>query len=161
MIDLKSNTPQIIGSKNNYFKYLMDQKTQGKSPARMGLLWKGEEVVKLLTAIRKKKTISEIATEHERTEGSISAKLKGLAGDYYFNDKRPIEEIQKFTGLSEEVILDTIKRREWQEQQKELKTKSIAKQTEKAEETKKNENAEIMAMLKDINKKLDLLLQIS
>jgi hypothetical protein len=29
------------------------------------------------------------------------------------------------------------------------------------EEVKKNENAEIMAMLKDINKKLDLLLQIS
>ena len=29
------------------------------------------------------------------------------------------------------------------------------------EEVKKNENAEIMAMLKDINKKLDLLQQIS
>ena len=160
MTEPKSNTPQIVDSKNNYYKYLQEQEP-GKYPARMGSPWKGEEVVKLLTAIRNKKTISEIATEHERTKGSITSKLRTLAGDYYFNDNRPIEEIQKFTGLSEEVILDTIKRREWQEQQKELKTKSIAKQTEKAEETKKNENAEIMAMLKDINKKLDLLLQIS
>ena len=130
MTEPKSNTPQIVDSKNNYYKYLQEQEP-GKYPARMGSPWKGEEVVKLLTAVRNKKTISEIATEHERTEGSITAKLKGLAGDYYFNDKRPIEEIQKFTGLSEEVILDTIKRREWQEQQKELKTKNIAKQTEK------------------------------
>ena len=146
-------------SAKNVFGQLI-MKEPGKYPARMGLLWKGEEVVKLLTAIRNKKTISEIATEHERTEGSIISKLKGLAGDYYFNDKRPIEEIQKFTGLSEEVILDAIKRRELYEQQKELKTKSVVKQTKK-EEVKKNENAEIMAMLKDINKKLDLLLQIS
>jgi DNA primase len=161
MTDLKSNAPQIIGSKNNYFKYLMEQKTQGKSPARMGLTWKDEEIVKLLTAIRKKKTISEIAADHERTEGSITSKLRSLAGDYYYNDKRPIEEIQKFTGLTEDVILDAIKRREWQEKQKELKNKSQAKQTEKAEEIKKNENAEIIAMLKDIQQKLDLLLKIS
>jgi hypothetical protein len=147
-------------SAKNVFGQLV-MKEPGKYPARMGLLWKGEEVVKLLTSIRNKKTISEIATEHERTEGSIISKLKGLAGDYYFNDKRPIEEIQKFTGLSKELILDAIKRRELYEQQKELKTKSIVKQTKKEEEVKKNENAEIMAMLKDINKKLDLLLQIS
>lgn len=156
----KKGNPRLIGNENNYFKFLMEQKT-GKTPVRMGLLWKGEEIVKLLTEIRNKKTITEIADEHQRTEGSIIAKLKNLAGDYYYNDKKPIEEIQKFTGLSEEVILDAIKRREWQEQQKELKTKSVSKQSEKVEEIKKNENAEIMAMLKDIQKKLDLLLQIS
>ena len=160
MTEPKSNTPQIVGSKNNYYKYLQEQEP-GKYPARMGSPWKGEEIVKLLTAVRNKKTISEIATQHERTEGSIASKLRTLAGDYYYNDNRPIEEIQKFTGLSQEVILDAIKRREWQEQQKELKTKSVSKQSEKVEEIKKNENAEIMAMLKDIQKKLDLLLQIS
>jgi len=160
MTELKSNTPQIVDSKNNYYRYLQEQEP-GKYPARMGSPWKGEEIVKLLTAVRNKKTISEIATEHERTEGSITSKLRTLAGDYYYNDNRPIEEIQKFTGLSEEVILDAIKSREWKEQKKELKTKSVIKQTKKEEEVKKNENAEIMAMLKDINKKLDLLLQIS
>ena len=157
----KKGNPRLIGNENNYFKYLMEKKETGKSPARMGQLWKGEEVVKLLTEIRNKKTITEIADEHQRTEVSITYKLRGLAADYYFNDKRPIEEIQKFTGLSQEVILDAIKRREWQEQQKELKTKSVVKQTKKDEEVKKNENAEIMTMLKDIQKKLDLLLQIS
>jgi hypothetical protein len=160
MTEPKGNTPQIVDSKNNYYKYLQE-KEPGKYPARMGSPWKGEEIVKLLTAVRNKKTISEIATEHERTEGSITSKLRTLAGDYYYNDNRPIEEIQKFTGLSEEVILDAIKSREWKEQKKELKTKSVIKQTKKEEEVKKNENAEIMAMLKDINKKLDLLLQIS
>ena len=154
-------TPQIVGSKNNYFKYLMENRESGTSPARKGLTWKGEEVVKLLTAVRKKKTIPEIALEHQRTEASITYKLRGLAADYYFNDNRPIEEIQKFTGLSEDIILEAIKRREGQQKMKESINKSVSKQSEKIEETKKNENAEIMVMLKDINKKLDLLLQIS
>jgi len=160
MTEPKSNTPQIVDSKNNYYKYLQEQEP-GKYPARMGSPWKGEEVVKLLTAIRNKKTISEIATEHERTKGSITSKLRTLAGDYYFNDNRPIEEIQKFTGLTLDVILEVIKKREGQNKMKEAITKSVVKQTKKEEEVKKNENAEIMAMLKDINKKLDLLLQIS
>ena len=158
---MSQKNPQIVGSKNNYFKYLMEKRESGKYPSRMGLTWKGEEIVKLLTGVRNKKTIPEIAADHERTEGSIISYLKKLAGDYYYNDNRPIEEIQKFTGLTEEVILEVIKKREGQNKMKEAITKSIAKQTEKAEETKKNENAEIMAMLKDINKKLDLLLQIS
>jgi len=127
----------------------------------MGSPWKGEEIVKLLTNVRKKKTIPEIAAEHERTEGSIASKLRTLAGDYYFNDKRPIEEIQKFTGLTEEVISEVIKKREGQNKMKESINKSVSKQSEKVDDIKKNENAEIMAMLKDINKKLDLLLQIS
>ena len=156
MTEPKSNPSQIVGSKNNYYKYLHEQEP-GKYPARMGSPWKGEEIVKLLTAVRNKKTISEIATEHERTKGSIASKLRTLAGDYYFNDKRPIEEIQKFTGLSEEVILEVIKKRDNQEKIKESIKKTVLKQ----EEVKKNENVEIMAMLKDINKKLDLLLQIS
>ena len=157
----KKGNPQIVGSKNNYFKYLMENRESGTSPARKGLTWKGEEVVKLLTAVRNKKTIPEIALEHQRTEGSITYKLRDLAGDYYFNDNRPIEEIQKFTGLSKDVILEAIKQQEYRKKNKEIKTISVSKQFEKIEETKKNENAEIMAMLKDINKKLDLLLQIS
>ena len=170
MTEPKSNTPQITGGKNNYYKYLVEQepsknlfgqlviKEPGKYPARMGLVWKDEEIVKLLTNVRKKKTIPEIAIEHERTEGSIIAYLKKLAGDYYFNDNRPIEEIKKFTRLSEEVILEVIKKREGQKKMKEAINTSIAKQTEKAEEIKKNENTEIIAMLKNIQQKLDLLL---
>ena len=136
---------------------MMVLKDPSKYPARMGLTWKDDEIVKLLTEVRKKKTISEIAEEHQRTTGSISGQLRKLAGDYYYNDKRSIEEIQKFTGLSKEQVDDVIKKRAI----KENMTESIKKSVLKQEEIKKNENAEIMIMLKDINKKLDLLLQIS
>jgi hypothetical protein len=80
-------------------------------PARLGKLWSEEEVVQLLQNIRKKKEINEIAKIHQRSEGGIRSRLRELAADYHFNDKRPIEEIQKFTGLTVEVINDAIQRR--------------------------------------------------
>ena len=82
-----------------------------KYPARMGKAWGDEEVIKLLKSIQKKKPINEIATEHERTLGGINSKRRDIAANYWFNDKRPMEEIQKYTGLTKEEIEDTIKRR--------------------------------------------------
>jgi len=82
-----------------------------KYPARMGKPWSQEEIKKLLSSIHHTKPIAEIALEHERTEGSIESYRRKLAADYHFNDNRPIEEIQAFTGLTREQVEDSIKRR--------------------------------------------------
>ena len=90
----------------------MVENDASKYPGRMGQKWEQEEVQKLLASIKEKKPISEIATEHERTIGGIKSELKKLAADYWFKDKKPLEEIVKLTGLPKEDIELTIKRRE-------------------------------------------------
>ena len=90
----------------------MVEKDSSKYPARMGQKWEQEEVQKLLASIREKKPISEIATEHERNNGGIYAELRKLAADYWFKDKKPVEEIVSLTGLPKEDIELAIKKRE-------------------------------------------------
>lgn len=135
-----------------------------KHPSRLGQPWKDDEVVKLLTSIQKKKSIEDIATEHERTVGGIRSYITKLAADYHFNDKRPIEEIQKFTGLNKEEIEDAIKRRECNNSIKksvsEMKKKT--KPTISTKESAKDDEPtmkEVVSLLKDIQGKLNTLLE--
>ncbi len=88
------------------------QNDTSKYPARMGQKWEQEEVQKLLASIKEKKPVSEIAKEHERNNGGIYAELRKLAADFWFKDKKPMEEIINLTGLPKEDIELTIKRRE-------------------------------------------------
>ena len=90
----------------------MVENDASKYPGRMGQKWEQEEVQKLLASIKEKKPISEIATEHERTIGGIKSELKKLAADYWFKDKKLLEEIVKLTGLPKEDIELAIKKRE-------------------------------------------------
>ena len=131
----------------------MVEKDPTKYPARMGKKWDDDEVLKLLTSIQKKKTISEIATEHQRTTGAINSERRKLAADYWFNDKRPIEEIIKFTGLTREEIEDSIKRRTVV---KDFKTKETV--TEDLVEIP-SDMKEIIILLKDIQSKLSFLME--
>jgi predicted transcriptional regulator len=130
-------------------------------PTRLGQPWKDDEILKLLTSIQKKKSIEEIAKEHDRTEGGINSYIKKLAADYYFNDKRPIEEIQKFTGLTKEEIEDAIKMRERKNTVKkscETSKPKVAKQ-KKATEEELPTMLEVVSLLKDIQTKLNTLLE--
>lgn len=86
-------------------------KKESNKPARNGCQWKDEEIIKMLMAIRKKKTFEEIAKDHERTTGGIYSKLKGLAVDYFYNDEKSISEIEKITGLSSEVIQEAVNKK--------------------------------------------------
>lgn len=98
----------------------------------MGSPWSDDEIIQLLQCIRKKKSISEIAEIHQRTEGGIKYRLREIAADYHFNDNRPLDEIHKYTGLSFEQIEDAIKRREIrtiiQEKRKNEGSKTVNKQ---------------------------------
>jgi hypothetical protein len=80
-------------------------------PLRKGKPWPNDEILQLLQNVRKKKSHEEIAAEHQRTTGGITSKLRELAADYHYNDGRPIEEIQRYTGLAKEVIQDAIMQR--------------------------------------------------
>jgi hypothetical protein len=89
----------------------MAEKDPSKYPARMGQKWEETEINKLLALVQNKKSIHEMALEHERTEGSIRAQLRNLAYEFSFYEKRPIEQIMKFTGLTKDEIEDAIARR--------------------------------------------------
>jgi hypothetical protein len=86
----------------------MAQENPDKYPARMGQSWTDDEVTKLLTSICNKKSVEDIAKDHQRTEGGIKAQLKKMAYDYHKNDKKTIEEIETLTGLSALIINKTI-----------------------------------------------------
>ena len=131
-----------------------------KYPSRMGQPWKDEEVEKLLRNIQKKKTVEEIAKEHERTLGSIHSYIRKLATDYHFNDNRPIEEIQKYTGLTKKEIEEAIKKREFNDA---LKKPHVSLQPKPVIEKPKEEEMptmkEVVSLLRDIQGKLNLLLE--
>jgi len=80
--------------------------------ANLGKPWADEEVVQLLTEIQKNLTHAEIAEIHKRTTGSVLQRLKSIAADYHFNDNRPIEQIIKYTGLSQREIQEAIAKRQ-------------------------------------------------
>jgi transposase len=120
-----------------------------KYPARMGQHWNQSEIQELLTRVQQKKSVHEIANEHQRTKGSITAKLRQIAADYYYNNEYSIEKIQKYTGLSEDVILDAIERRKFKNYKNEEK-QNVAEKT-CTETTQINSD---QSTLKDIAKSL-------
>ena len=89
-----------------------------KYPSRMGQPWTSDEVSKLLAFIANNKQVEDIAKEHQRTEGGITAQLRKMAYDYYKNDKKSVEEIEALTGLSEKQINDTIAKRDGKQTKK-------------------------------------------
>ena len=80
-------------------------------PSRNGARWNEDETRQLLTNIRKKKTIAEIAAIHERTTTSISNRLIEVAADYHFFDARSTEDIMRYTGLTHKQVVNAIERR--------------------------------------------------
>jgi len=136
-------------------------------PSRMGQGWEDDEVQKLLISIQKKKSMETIATEHERTVGGIRSQINKLAADYHFHDRRSMEEIQTYTGLTKEEIEDAIRRRELKHSMNERKKASkfvVQNNTPTIVSSVENEEhvpsmKEMYSMLKDIQQKLTVLLE--
>jgi len=138
--------------------------------ANMGKVWHDDEVLQLLQNIKKKKTLGEIAEIHQRTTLAISKRLEVIAADYN-SEGRPLEQIQKFTGLTEAEIRDAIERRriatEMRERRKEdRKTAKVHKTTNKYTQNpitafveKQPTLADVMGALKDIQSKLSVIIK--
>lgn len=75
--------------------------------------WSDDDVIDLLKCVQKKDSVEQIAAKFNRPCSVVLGKLKSLAADYFFNDKRPFEEIISFTGLNREEINDAIAKRRW------------------------------------------------
>jgi len=78
----------------------------------VGKPWTADEVTKLLADVQKKKSHEEIAELHQRTVRGIVGKLRAIAADYYLNNNLRLKEVEKYTGLSRELIYDAISLRE-------------------------------------------------
>jgi hypothetical protein len=133
----------------------MARENPDKYPARMGQPWTSDEVSKLLTFIANNKLIEDIAKEHQRTEGGITAQLRKMAYDYYKNDKKPIEEIVTLTGLSQKQIIDTIAKRDGIQDKKTEKTYVTSPPVFNAEAEIKAIKADMAVMKKDIKEILE------
>ena len=138
-----------------------------KYAGRMGQPWKEDEVKQLLQSIKQKKSIEDIAGEHQRTVGAITAQQRKLAYDYYSNDNMPIDMIISFTGLTEDEIQQTITRYSAAKEKKQIKEEKphknvkevpITQSTKAPFEWEQLDRSEIIMLLKDIQRKLDILL---
>jgi hypothetical protein len=169
--DLYKEMLQKKEEKNSIVK--AEEKTQNNSgmfgldksmyPSRMGKVWDEDEVLKLLKSIQKKRTIKEIAADHQRTEGGITSKLKDLAADYYICDNRDIAEIKRFTGLSEQIILEAIDKKQYRNslrKEKVSKTDRGLKINDVVAESDEPSLKEIMVVMKDLQQKMAFILEM-
>jgi len=60
-------------------------------PIRIGLRWDNDEIDKLIASIKSRKSIPDIAMEHQRTEKAIEFKIKELSEKYFLEDYKLIE----------------------------------------------------------------------
>lgn len=100
--------------------------------ANVGKVWSEEDIVNLLACVQKKMNHADIAEKHKRTDKSILWQLKSIAADYYFNDKIPLANIMKYTGLSPEQIGDAIAKRKNQNEIAEKKEAKVVVPTNPA-----------------------------
>jgi hypothetical protein len=137
-------------------------------PAKRGKPWLDDEILQLLQNVRKKKTVEEIAEQHQRTVGGITSRLRELAALYH-DEGRPMEDIIRFTGLTEEVINDSVARRKIAEeiQKKRAETKAINNAGNYAKNSQykfvdippQPKMTDVMEILKDIQEKLAFVLE--
>ena len=132
-----------------------------KYPSRMGKKWDDDEVAKLLSSIQKKKTIENIANEHQRTIGAIESQQRKLAVAYWFNDKRPIDEISRFTGLTSEQIEWVIKGRiaEIEHVNKKATATKPKHVSNIVSDNPNSDMKEVVSLLKDIKSMLSVLIE--
>ena len=114
--------------------------------------WANEEEIKLLKGIEEGHTLEQISLAHNRTIKNIESQLKQIVTEKYEAKSHSVEELIKLTGLSEDIIVDTIMRYETRKN----RALSIKKKDKKMEQKEhnnnnnNNNNNEILTVLKDI-----------
>lgn len=96
---------------SNMLKKLKLQNPDKEYPSNIGQKWTIEEENILLEELDKNIDINLIAQSHNRTIGGIIGRQKDIAYKMHIN-KIPIEEIIIKTKLSQELILETIAKKE-------------------------------------------------
>lgn len=127
-------------------------------PSRMGKAWDEHETLNLLKRIRENKSIDTIAKEHERTIGGITSRLRAIAYELY-EEGKTVEQIKKYTRLTEIEITNSISKREFQKTLKEKrKEKKINKLNEEPVNKKMNQD-ELLQAIREIRDKCNKILE--
>jgi predicted DNA-binding protein YlxM (UPF0122 family) len=134
---------------NSYYSKLISENPD-KYPKRVGQLWTDKECITLIRSIGMKKSLTEIAKEHERTVKGITQQLKRVAVDYY-EEGYKTNEIQAYTGLTVKQIENAIAKAEG------FPKKPAEKQP--VVHIPENSNTEILAILKNIQAMMQVLLE--
>jgi hypothetical protein len=91
------------------------------APKRLGDPWDDLEIAELLSEVKAGKSYDEMASQHERTSGSIRARLREIAANLHLKEKRTIQECCNITGLTKDEVIDAINKKEYRESQKKQK----------------------------------------
>lgn len=81
-------------------------------PSQCGMRWTPTENEKLLRCISCDMDVSEIATWLDRSVEGIRSQIRKLAADFWYVEKKTIDEISILTGLSKDEINIAIQRRQ-------------------------------------------------
>jgi hypothetical protein len=116
-------------------------------PSRRGQPWTDDEALQLLKAIQRNESIHEIAKRHERTYTGIKSRLNQLAFEYHYYEQKPIDQIMKLTGLTEQEIRFTIKTRENMQNRK--------KTVIRIEQKRETSEEQMISLLREIRDKMN------
>jgi hypothetical protein len=141
---------------SNMLKKLKSQNPDKEYPSNIGQKWTIEEENILLEELDKNIDINLIAQAHNRTIGGIIGRQKDIAYKMHIN-KTPIEEIIIKTKLSQELILETIEKKETIAKKETTKSKMGSLENEVIEmkmeiNDLKNTINELIEMLKLVHK---------
>ena len=89
-----------------------------EKPANCGKRWSSEELSILLSELKKKKDITQIAIDHKRTENAIIARCGEIAYKMYLEEK-PMKKIIKKTRLTKEEIKEILEKKSTKKNTKE------------------------------------------
>jgi hypothetical protein len=107
-----------------------------KYPKRHGMPWDEDETQQLLIEIARKQTHEQIAETHGRTVNGILGCLKKIVQQYH-DEGKSIQKIMKYTGLTMEMIEDTIEREKNRNERKEIIKKEKEEEKKNKKESKK------------------------
>jgi hypothetical protein len=149
---------------NNMYKKMRE--ADPTKPKRLGEPWDDLEVAELLSHVKNGKSHMEIARAHERTEGSITSRLKVIASTMHLDENKDVNECCKVTGLTKDQVIDAVNREEYKRQNKTETSKQRAARLEQKTKESLNsapkyptpESQETLVLLREIHSMLRELL---
>lgn len=133
------------------FQEMLKTQRQNTETSRAGLKWEQEEDDNLLKMLSEGVSLSDIAKNLQRTEGSIKTRLTLYAINKMEKENMSIEQVSQLVGLTEKDITDYQERKALRDERRQKKSRTPKKPANVT-------NGDIYDMLLVINKNLESLL---
>lgn len=133
------------------FQEMLKLQRQNAETSRAGLKWESDEDERLMTQVKQGVSLSDIAKNLQRTEGSIKTRLIIYAIKRMEDDGLSIADASREANVSQEDITEYIERRNQRAQKKINRTSYDKKNTNIT-------NADIYKLIYEMNSNLQTLL---